>query len=530
MASDREKIAAAVNVQKFYDSPPARAAKIVLVRPPIVSTLNAFNNEATPAIGLAYIAGHIKGCGHDCEIVDAIAEGLNRRWPVESFPGYQCQGLTFAEVLDRIPADPDIIGLSFMFSGEWPVGRALALAIRERFPKALMIAGGEHITALSEFSLRDCPALDLCVCGEGEYRMSEIIDAHLAGRGFADIDGVAFIDPDGIFHRTSGLPRIRDVDNIAWPYWPEGYLEKFWSAGKSYGVQTLRDMPMMVSRGCPFRCTFCSSSQMWSTRYTLRDVDDVIAEIKTYMERYQITAVQLYDLTAITKKTWAVEFCTKLLAENIKLNWSLPSGTRSEALDEETLTLLKQTGLNYLVYAPESGSERTLKAIRKQISLPELSASAMTAKRLGLIIRTNLIIGFPEERRSDIFRTIIYGLGLAVRGADEVSINIFSPYPGTEIFAELMAQNRIALNDDYFLALTSLNSDYSAVRPMTVNRFMGARELSLYRVSFMLLNYIVGYILYPGRIVRTLRNLFGTGHAATVLEHRLKDKFRSKKA
>lgn len=95
-----------------------------------------------------------------------------------------------------------------------------------------------------------------------------------------------------------------------------------------------------------------TQQSMWTTRYSLRQVDDVIAEIKHYIQRYQITAVQLYDLTAITKRAWAIEFCNKLLAEGIRLNWSLPSGTRSEALDDETLGLFKATGCNYLVYAP----------------------------------------------------------------------------------------------------------------------------------------------------------------------------------
>jgi hypothetical protein len=83
-------------------------------------------------------------------------------------------------------------------------------------PGALFVAGGEHITALTEFSLRDCPALT-----------------------------------NGQFVQVSGFQRLRDINHIPWPIWPEGYLEQFWQAGKSYGVQTARDMPIMASRGCP---------------------------------------------------------------------------------------------------------------------------------------------------------------------------------------------------------------------------------------------------------------------------------------
>jgi len=282
-------------------------------------------------------------------------------------------------------------------------------------------------------------------------------------------------------------------------------------------------MPIMASRGCPYRCTFCSNPNMWTTRYILRGVDELIAEIKHYIARYNITALQFYDLTAITKKRWTVEFCTRLIEEGIDLNWSLPSGTRSEALDKDTLSLLKRTGCNYLVYAPESGSPETLKLIKKRIDLKEFTQSVLEAKRQKLTLRTNLIIGFPHERRRDMLRTIRYGLYLAIRGVDEVSINIFSPYPGTEIFRGLMETSAVRLDDDYFLALTSLNSDYTNFNPMAANAKVGARELALYRITFMLANYFLGYVTRPGRIIRTLRNIFGNQEAATVLEHRLRD-------
>lgn len=497
--------------------------KVALVRGPIVSTTAAFNNEATPAIGFAYIAAYIAAKKYTVEIVDAIGEGLNKFWNLEDHPGYHCQGLTFDQILARIPNDTDVIGISAMFSGEWPVTRALAVRIRTAFPKALIVAGGEHITALTEYSLRDCPAIDLCVRGEGEHTFFEVLEAKQSATPLADIAGVAFLDDTGAYVSTGNLPRIREVDAIPWPLWPEGYLEHFWAAGKSYGVATQRDMPIMASRGCPYQCTFCSNAHMWTTRYILRDIDDLVGEIKTYRDRYDITALQFYDLTAITKKRWTVDFCNRLIAEGIDLKWSLPSGTRSEALDQDTLGLLKKTGCNYLVYAPESGSPETLEKIKKRIDLKTFTSSVVEAKRQGLILRTNLIIGFPHERRRHVFETIRYGLYLAIRGVDEVSINIFSPYPGTEIFDDLVARDIVTPSDDYFLSLTSLNSDYTSRNPLTVNPTMGPRELAAYRLGFMLLNYTIGYLLHPGRIIRTLRNIFSKGGTATVLEHRLRD-------
>jgi len=81
----------------------------------------------------------------------------------------------------------------------------------------------------------------------------------------------------------------------------------------------------------------------------------------------------------------------------------------------------------------------------------------------------------------------------------------------------------IDLNDRYFLGLTSLNSDYTSFKPLTYNETMGRRELAVYRIGFMLTNYIISYLFYPKRILRTLRNVFYSREASTVFEHRLKD-------
>ena len=214
----------------------------------------------------------------------------------------------------------------------------------------------------------------------------------------------------------------------------------------------------MFSRGCPYQCTFCSNPQMWTTRYVLRDIDDIINEIKHYINKYKITSVQLYDLTAITKKKWTVELCNSLIKEDLGIKWSPSSGTRSEVLDSEVLTLMKDSNCNYIVYAPESGSENTLKLIKKRVNLKKLSESVLEAKRLKFPVRINLIIGFPKETWADIFRTVWYGLRMSYNGVDEVPIYIFSPYPGSEIFKNLQDQGKIKINDYYFYSIASLNS------------------------------------------------------------------------
>jgi radical SAM superfamily enzyme YgiQ (UPF0313 family) len=513
--------------------PPRRPSEskphVTLVRAPLISRKGALNNEASPHLGLAYVAGYARKFGYGVEIIDGTAEGLNHVLPFEGHPGFQIQGISPDDLVARIPPSTEVVGFTSMFSSEWVLLRGIIRAVRARFPEALLVAGGEHFTALPEYCLRDCLELDVIVKGEGEHTFYELLEAYSAG-DWSNVAGTCYLDESGSFRDNGGLPRIRNPETIPWPYWPEGYLEKFWEAGKSYGIRTERDVPVLGSRGCPYQCTFCSSPQMWTTRYVLRDIDDLIAEIKSYIEKYDITSFQFYDLTVFTKKSWTIEFCRRLKEEQLDLRWSLPSGTRSEALDEEVLRLLKETNCDYLAYAPESGSPRTLKIIKKKIHPDKMVASIRTAKKIGLVLRTNLIIGFPHETRKDVFQTLWFGLRMAVVGVDEVPFFIFSAYPGTEIFAGLYEDGVVKLNDDYFMSLVSFNGKFSLLKPQGVtNPRISGFELATVRLTFMLLNYGLSYLLFPRRILRTIRNLVVGKNSATVFENRLQDALHRRK-
>jgi hypothetical protein len=122
---------------------------------------------------------------------------------------------------------------------------------------------------------------------------------------------------------------------------------------------------------------------------------------------------------------------------------------------------------------------------------------------------------------------------LSAYGVDEVAIFLFSAYPGSQIFRELHAQGRVRPDDGYFFGLTSLNAKFNTLTPKTYNDHVPAIELAVYRTAFMMANYVVGYLCFPSRILRTLANVFGGGEghqATTVLEHRIRDAFSRRKA
>lgn len=499
-----------------------KKAVVVLVRPPLMFAEGAIGNEIVPSIGLAYINGYLRKHGYSPVLVDGQGDAHNRISPLEHYAGFQIQGLTFNEIFALIPAEVEIFGITAMFSSEWPLARDLINELKHRYPKAITIAGGEHVSATSEHSLRDCEGLDYVVCGEGEHIFFEVCECISQGRRPDDIPSVAFLDEEKRFVYRGEVSRIRNIDAIPWPYWPEGYLEKFWHSGKSFGVQTARDMPLMLTRGCPYQCTFCSNKDMWTTRYVMRNIDDIIKEVQYYYEKYQVTSFQIYDLTAITKRKWFLELLDRLIELGLPVEWSFPSGTRSEILDEELLVKLKKIGTSYLCYAPESGSEKTLKDIKKHIDLQAVMGSIKIATKIHLGTRANFIIGFPNETRMDIYKTCWVALRCVFYGVDDLQPYIFNPYPGSELFQQSLDKGQIVLGDEYYLLIARQNADILNFNPVTFNKNMPNWELAIYRLIMTLACYGLSYIVRPSRILRSYRNIRSGGRADTVLEARLK--------
>jgi radical SAM superfamily enzyme YgiQ (UPF0313 family) len=337
---------------------------VTLIRFALISPVGSTNNEPSPPIGLAYISAVCKANNVEVRGIDAIGQDVNKIFKIPDTK-LKGNGIDIDEILKLTDPRTTIFGISTMFSHEWVYNKYCIKLIRQKFPNAKIFVGGEHVTALPEMCLRDCKEIDYICLGEGEETWSVIIKSSKKNKNFDEIDGLAYLK-DNKFIKTSIRQRIKHIDKIPWPDWETFPMEPYLDNAMSFGAGSGRNMPIMASRGCPYECTFCSNPLMYGRRYYLRHIDDLINQIKFYMQKYNITGLQFYDLTAIVKKDWVIEFCKALKKENINLEWSLPSGTRSEALDREVLQALSGANLKYLVYAPESGSKKTLIDIKKK--------------------------------------------------------------------------------------------------------------------------------------------------------------------
>ncbi|WP_336314055.1 B12-binding domain-containing radical SAM protein [Iamia majanohamensis] len=478
----------------------------------------------SPPLGVAYLAAAVRAEGHDVQVVDAVGEALDAQHATGD-PRFVGVGLSPEQVVERVPADADVVGVSCSFSHDWPHDRTTIEALRRRCPTALVVVGGEHVTAVPEEVLGDCAAVDVAVLGEGEETLAEVVALHDRREDLRQVPGTVHRDPHrpGRFVHAPPRQRIRAVDELPRPAWDLVPLGAYLDRGFGIGIDRRRSLPVMATRGCPYRCTFCSSPSMWTTRYAARTPGSVLDEVRDAIVEHDVENVDFYDLTMIIRRSWIVEFCQLVLDSGLDFTWQLPSGTRSEAIDGEVCRLLHAAGCRNLTYAPESGSPRVLDRIQKRVDLDHLTHAVRTASSEGIACTANIIVGFPGETRRDMARTLRFVASLARTGLETCTVAPFSPYPGSQLFAELRAEGRIgALDDQYYLGLSY--SDVSRAASWTDHA--GPRELQAWRLATLLAFYGLAYATHPRRIVRTWRAVVRGGPQRSRLEQALHDFWR----
>ena len=499
---------------------------ITLCKPFAVVSKNAYSAPVTLPLGLAYLGGVLEKAGYKTEIIDATGEERPFKITRTQDNQYNLQGLNSDEILKKINPNTFIFGISLMFSEEWLLHRSLIKEIKKKYPKIIIVAGGEHSSAIPEYILRDCPSIDYVIRGEGEFSMLEFSYNLFNGKSVCDIPGISFIDRENKFIDNGLSKRIEHINELPRPAWhllkPENYFSDYLTLGlSSVGLASGRNMPILATRGCPFQCTFCSSPTMWTTRYVMRDPKEIVDEIEWLMTEYKANNFEFLDLTAIIKKSWILEFCNILKERKLDgLTWQLPVGTRTESLDEEVLKAIYDTGCHLVCYAPESGSQKSLDVIKKRVKIDRLVKSIKTSVKIGHSVKLNFIIGFPHETLIDCLKTIFFAMYCVFRvGVSDVLFSVFVPYPGSELFEKLKKEKKLKMDDNYFKKLHAL---FDATKQDSYCEHVSGRMLMFLRLFGFFSSYLILYISRPKRIYKLLKNIFQKNFFAdNVFEQRL---------
>jgi anaerobic magnesium-protoporphyrin IX monomethyl ester cyclase len=473
---------------------------ITLIRPPMITSKNnILFTKGIPPLGLAYIAGALEKDEIEYSLIDGIGTKINSTYHVYD-KNLILRGMTFTEIIDMIPSHTTYIALSLMFTNEWVLHKILIQKIKKKFPHKIIIVGGEHATSSWKEILTQTPEVDFCVLGEGEKTFIELLKV-LDSDNKITLPGVAHRE-QGVPKRTSNRERIRDINSLSCS-WEKIPVTSYLAEGSGMNIINRRSMPILASRGCPYKCTFCSSPQMWGTQYYTRSPVEIIAEMQSLIQKYKVEHFDFTDLSTTVNREWTQIFCDEFISKKLNVTWQFGPGTRSEVLTPDLIERLKQANIYRLTLSPESGSSKTVKRIKKNINLTALFNKAKLAKKQGIIIKLQFIMGLPGQTFFEMLASASYILKLAWAKIDDISIFLYYPYPGSEL-AEQLHQKNIVFSDEEYSQMELSRIGATGGIPNKQILEHNKIILTLFSFGLMILCQILTYLRSPARIFESI--------------------------
>jgi anaerobic magnesium-protoporphyrin IX monomethyl ester cyclase len=448
-----------------------------------------------PPLGLAYIGSYLKKNGYNYKSIDACGEALDQISKYKNSSDIVIQGLTNTQVLERLSGKEKIIGLGCIFSHVWPLVFSIIKDIKAINPDVIIVVGGEHPTGLTNDCLRH-PEVDIVVTGEGEETFLELVQKIDKGDDWRNTTGISYRTSTGEIIHNNRRQRVTKINDFPYPDWDSWFIENYIKFNQVTGLNLGRSLPILGSRGCPYTCTFCSSEAMWTTRYIFREPAKIVDEMEFFQKKYHLDGFNFMDLTFIIDRKKVLDFTDEIINRNLKIVYQLPVGTRSEVINDELVFALQKSGLKNFAFAPESGDIEILKKVQKRINLDKFLKAVDSVLKTDMTISCFFVIGFPDDTKQSLKKTLSLIRKLAIRGVHDVSVSQFTPYPGSKLFQELVDDGSITKD---YSELESIINFYTSGKKSYCNSF---NSKQMYQwMMWMLLNfYIISFIVRPWRV------------------------------
>ncbi len=328
-----------------------------------------------------------------------------------------------------------------------------------------VVLGGPHVSVVSEEldfeSLRQ-PPVDLVVRGEGEgpwIEISEIVDSYLRDQPeftvtglmspaqdlFRELKSISYKTSDGQLHRNVDGPVIADLDSLPWPAYHLFKMDRYTNLQPATdAIPGERSFSIMTSRGCPYRCTFCSQSIM-PIKWRARSPENVIAEWRHLVEDLGALEIGVLDDSANIRRNRLIQLSDDLIANKLNhVPWIFVNGIRANLADLELLTKLKQAGLKRTAFGVETGDEEMIVKIDKHVDHDTIRQAFKNAKAAGIETIGFFIIGLPGDTRETMQKTIRFAIELDPMIAN---FSMMTPYPGTIVYEQVKRNGRFLVTD-----------------------------------------------------------------------------------
>ena len=390
--------------------------KILLISPDL-STEDRYGKALgkvgpmTEPLGLAYLATAIREKRKQdvIEIIDMAALNYDQK--------------DIANHMYRFK--PDVVGITILTPAYI---RAIEIIRIIKFivSNAKIIVGGAHPTIFPMQILKDNPEIDIAVIGEGEITTVQLLDALENNKSFSKIKGIAYRQDDKIIiNSCRGI--IRDLNTIPRP--ARNLLNmKLYKPAPTY-YRKLPSYVMMISRGCPYKCVFCS--RIAGKLYRHHTVERIILEMRVLIFEYGAKEIIFRDETFTINRKLIINLCNEIIQQGLNRRVKWTCMTRVDLVDEDLLHFMNEAGCWSIHYGAESGSQRLLDMIQKGITIKQIKDAFRWTRKAGIEVKAFFMLGLPTETREDSLQTLKFTKEC---GADWIQVTLTVPYPGTKLY------------------------------------------------------------------------------------------------
>jgi radical SAM superfamily enzyme YgiQ (UPF0313 family) len=368
-----------------------------------------------PSLGLGYLAAVASDAGHDVTVLNCVKERLD------------ANGFTAYLQLSQF----DVIGFQ-VFSYDLNVVHKLLEIVRAVQPKAVTVAGGPHPSGDPLGVLSFLGELDYAFAGEAETGFVQWLQLLPGGGDMASVPGLIYRDAAKMVRANP--PRfVEDLDALPLPAWELLKPEEYPEAPHGAFTRNFPTAPIILTRGCPCLCTFCSGDTITGRKVRRRSVANIMTELVSLHAR-GIREVHIEDENFTFSKRYVLEFCDALEQSGLGLSWSLPSGVRIDTLDAELLDRMERAGCYSLALGIEFGVDRVMQLAKKGLTVAGIRQKMELFR--GRRIKTTgfFLFGIPGETYEEMEKTLDLALQLPL---DRAQFNNFMPLPGSSIWKDL---------------------------------------------------------------------------------------------
>ncbi len=438
-----------------------------------------------PPLGIASLAAYTREKGYNVWIIDAVAQNYNNE-----------------EILNYIRKNkPAVVGISSLTA---TFNRAIycAEAIKKEFPSILVVIGGHHVTVLTEQVIRDNHCFDLCVYGEGELTLYDILREY-KGKEYnyhefindtdilSNIKGIAFRNGKSVIV-TGKRELINDLDQLPLPLREFFDISNYQPLPNQY--KRLPLLHLVVSRGCPYTCSYCSATGVFGRTLRARSPEKVVEEIEFLIDKYGAKDISFWDDAFTTDKKWVARICNLIIDKKLDITWTCYG--RVNTVDKDLLKLMKQAGCWNLFFGFESGVQDLLNTVGKKITLEQIKQVTKWCKEVGIEVRASFMIALPQETPEMALKTIDFAVEL---DPEYAQFCITTPFPGTKLFEDAKKYGKLDLNFD----------KYNAWQPVFVPKGYKNREeiINMEKLAVRRFYYRPGYILKKIKKIRSFEDV-----------------------